>query len=486
MLRNMIIQNTSRIIPALCVLFYFIVSASSCNKEVSVTPPDSPPPNGYIFINSNPPGFNIYLNNMERRRATPDSLTWLSTGIYLITLEKDLFKDTSISVSIVEGVKKSLFVDFTQDPSMKGNINCTSIPSNAEILINDSSTGLYTPCTISVMPGYYYIKYRFKNYRDDSVLTTVSSGNTSSANSILVDTALWQDYTTSNSGITTDILNCVAVDKNNIIWVGSSIGGYLSFNGTTWQTYYNSLSNTIDCITVDANNIKYIGTTRGLVVINSGTSTHEYGFMSSGLPDYHINALAVDNNGNCYIGTNASITQFPGWADYTPSNGAPITIPITSLVLVGNNNIWAGIMNYGIAEGFPLNSWQFYTTYSANIISDNITALAASPTGEVWAGFANESIFGNGLCYFDGSSWNKVYPIPSSSSTNTIFIDRNNVKWVGTNQGLIKFSSPSSVTTFNYNNTGLNITNVTGISQDSFGNIWIATSSGLFKYKGNH
>jgi len=69
-----------------------LISTSSCNKEVSVSPPDSLPPNGFIFINSNPNDFHIYLDNKQRRRATPDSLTWLKTGTYLITLKKTILK----------------------------------------------------------------------------------------------------------------------------------------------------------------------------------------------------------------------------------------------------------------------------------------------------------------------------------------------------------------------------------------------------------
>jgi hypothetical protein len=486
-MNNIIYNSATKSLASAVVLFYLLISFISCNKEVTVTPPDSPPPNGYIFINSNPMGFYIYLDNRERRRATPDSLTWLTTGTYQVTLKKDLYKDTSITVDIVEGKKQSVFVDFTQNPSMKGTINCTSSPSKAAIYINDSSTGLNTPSTLSLMPGNYYIRYHFENHSDDSVLTTVSSGKTSTANLILIDSTLWQVYTILNSGIPSNNLSCVSIDKNNIIWVGSFDKGYFSFDGKALQSYYNSFSSVIDCINTDANNIKYVGTERGLVVVNIDNSTHEYGFMSSGFPDFHINAVAFDNNGVCYVATNASITIFPSWADYSPFMGdEQVNLPITSLAIDAGNNIWAAMNNNGVAHGFSKKSWKFYNSASPGIFSNNITALAASSTGEVWAGFDNGAVFGNGLSYFDGTNWNKVYPIPASSRTNTIFIDKNNIKWVGTTQGIVKFSSPSNATIFNYDNTGLNITNVTGVSQDSHGVIWIATSAGLFKYKGNH
>ena len=490
----MIIYNrTIKSLAPAAVLIYLLSSFISCNKAVTVSSPDTPPPNGFIFINSNPRGFHIYLDKKQRRRATPDSLMWLNTGTYLFTLKKDLFFDTSFTVSVVEGEKHSVFVDFTKNPSIKGKINCISYPSNAEIFINDSSTGLHTPNTLSAaMPGYYYIKFRIKDYRDDSILIAVSSGNTSFCKSVLVDTALWLDYTTSNSGIPSDSLSCITIDKNNVIWAGSYHNGYFSFNGTTWRLYYNSFSTIITCITSDVNNIKYIGTIRGMIVRSSETAAVEYGFKSSGFPNFHINAIAVENNDSCFVGTDSSITQFPGWADFTPFNinekstHIKQPVPITALAVDANNNIWAGFKNSGIGAWNSSNVWRYFTSFATNIINDNVTSLAISPNGEIWAGFDRGSIFGNGLSYFNGSRWNNVYPISVTSRTNIIFIDKNNIKWVGTNQGLVKFSSPSNATLYNYDNTGLNITNVTGIAQDSYGNTWIATGSGLFKYKGKH
>jgi len=478
--------NLSKIFLFSLGLFYFIFSASSCNKEISVTPPDAPPPNGYIYIDSNPRGFHLYLNGAERRRATPDSLTWLNTGSYLITLKKDLFRDSSFIFYSVEGEKPRIYIDYTKNPAMRGNINCTSIPSNAEIFINDSSTGLHTPSILTAMPGNYYIKYRAKNCRDDSMLTTVSSSKTTTTKFALVDTTQWRDFTTSNSGIPSNNLSSVVVDQNNIVWVGSYANGYFSFNGSKWTSFYNSLSSAINCITADVSNIKYIGTIRGLIVIYNDASTVEYGFTTSGLPDIHIFALAADNNGKCYIGTKKSITQFPGWADYSPTNGdgLPISLPISSLALDKANNIWAVLNDTIIVKSISLNKWIFYTTSTPGIFSNKITALAVSQSGDVWAGFDNGKVFGNGLSYFDGSAWNKVNPIPSTSKTNTIFIDKNDNKWVGTNQGLFMFNTPSNVTSFNRDNTGLNLTNITDITQDSFGNIWIATNAGLFEYKG--
>ena len=242
------------------LVFSFLSTFSSCTKDVSVSPPDMPPPDGYLFINSYPTGFQIYLNGLPRRRVTPDSLTWLSTNSYTITLKKNLFRDTSFSIEIVEGKKKDIFIDFSKNPAMLGSINLTSTPSNASVFINDSNTSKKTPVVLTgLFPGIYYIKFHIANHRDDSVLVSVSSGTVVSAQKTLVDTTLWQDYTTANSNITTNQLTCIATDKNNEIWIGTPGLGLMKFDGTNWSnlidnTPASAAHDTINCIAIDNNN----------------------------------------------------------------------------------------------------------------------------------------------------------------------------------------------------------------------------------------
>jgi ligand-binding sensor domain-containing protein len=467
------------------VFFYILICASSCNKEISVTPPDSPPPNGYILIDSKPEGFQIYLNNKVSGRITPDSLTWLSTGTYNITLKKDLFKDTSITINVVEGERHSALIDFTKNSSMQGSITCSSNPTSAEIFINDSSTGHITPITLqNVLPGKYYVRYHRKNYRDDSVLVSVRSATNTSVYKFLVDTTLWQDYTLSNSGIPSSNITCVTVDKNNIVYAGSAGNGFFSFDGKTWQSYYNSLGVQINCCTIDGNNVLLFGTPRGFVAYNA-PAIKEYGFKTSGLTDFRVQTVTIDKENNWYIGTQGGLNEV-----YQP-NGAINWLSLNTQYIVAsavdnNDNVWVGLLNNGVAYKNTSDKWLYYSTSNSILQSDNVTAIAAGPTGEIWIGYGLDNKFGHGLTCFDGSKWTNYNPIPYYSKVAAIFIDKKNIKWVATNQGLVMFTSPASYTLFDYDNTGLNINGVSGIAEDSHGNIWISTNTGLYEYKGNH
>ena len=210
----------------------------SCNQEVSVSPPDAPPPHGVVVVDSKPPGAHIFLDGKDRRRLTPDSLTWLETGTYNVTLKKDLFRDTSITVDAVEGEKHSFFVDYTKNPAMRGQINCTVKPDGSEIFLNDSATGKVTPAVLNnLMPGYYNVRFHAHNYRDDSLNVVVSSSNISPAKLALVDTTIWMDLNTRTSTIPSNYLTAITIDDNNNLWIGTADVGLLKYDGNTWTNY---------------------------------------------------------------------------------------------------------------------------------------------------------------------------------------------------------------------------------------------------------
>ncbi len=485
--------NSIRLIVYLILITTVDLILSSCNSKVSITPPDSPPPDGYIYINTKPQGFQIYLDGKQRRRVTPDSLTWLTSGNHLVTLKKNLYRDTSFTINIVDGVKEQKFINYSDNYSMLGSISCDSKPEGAEIFINDSSTGSVTPATLSnILPGNYYVKFHIKNYQDDSVNVTISSGNKSSIQGFLVDTTIWSFYTTKNSQIKTDNLTCVGVGKNDVIWVGTSDQGVLSYNGSTWggsQLYAALPSVQVNCISVTQDKVVFFGTSRGFVTYD-GSSVKIYQLKTAVLPSFYINAICFDNTGNWYIATQEGLNKsslYNGnrtWYTY-PDSIVPST-QITCVLSDNSGNVWAGILNGGLSE-ITNNSWQRFTQRGVGLVNDNVRAVAQSNTGTIWVGFGTKQSFGGGLSYYDGVNWQNANITPPYSQTNEIFIDKNNTKWVATDQGLVKFSSVSDVTIYNKDNTNLNINDVTGVAQDSKGNIWISTyGGGLVEYKGNH
>ncbi len=474
------------------LLLLISIFVYSCNKEVSVTPPDAPPPNGYFFVDSYPTGAHIYLNGKARRRATPDSLTWLETNTYNITLKKDLFRDTSFTIDVEESKRKSIFIDYSKNPAMLGSLFCDSKPEKAVIILNDSVTTLHTPYTIkNLIPGYYKIRYKLADHRDDSTVIAVSSGNLSSTKLSLVDTTIWKDYNTSNSAIKTNNLKCIVIDQDNVIWIGTDGDGILRFDGSNWSVInsVNSklLGNVINGIVADENNDKWIGTQYGPCEIVAGESQNvvPYGWMVAGsIPT--ITSVATDYHGTVALGTINGLFLTYMKSGTRKWDSAKSSLPdnyITAVTIDKNNYIWAGTRSGGIAiyEG---DTWQIYNFSNSNIFSDNVTAAATSPNGSVWFGFKPGVALGSGLSYFDGSIWNKSYVVPIGATTTKIFFDSKNGLWLGTDKGLVKSIDYSTSTLYNKDEVGLDLTNITGIAEDLNGNLWITTkSNGLIEYK---
>ena len=470
------------------ILLSVLFQNSGCDKVVSVSPPDKPPPNGYVFIDSYPSGAHIYLNGKARRRATPDSITWLNTSVDTFTLKKELYRDTSFVVNVVEGKRLNVFIDYTKNPLMRGKIYCSSQPEGASIFINDSSVGAKTPNTLTgILPGYYNITYKLENHRDNVSLVTVSSNNISFCYTILVDTTVWQDYNKGNSPVITNELSCIDIDNNNKIWIGTPKNGIIIFDGSQWLNYQSGStrlpSNKIySIITSKYDNRKFVGTESGLAEYYGDGSNDLNIYKAPFYPIGTVRSVAVVNDTTVAIATDSYIVLWypqkmvPAYP--TLSNSEDYII--NKLVLGKKSHIWIGTKNSGIAQ-FLGEEWEFYT-YPSEIISNQVTALAADKSGNIWAGFPAGYALANGLSYYDGL-WQTLYVLPDGSSVNSLFVDSKNRLWIGTNKGLVK-KDGTTTKLFNYDNTGLNLKNVNGTDEDRYGNIWITTSDeGLFELK---
>ena len=123
------------------ISFLFLVfTFLGCDKEVSRSPVEADAPKGFIYVDSNPQEFIIYVNDKNTGRLTPDSVSYIEAGEYEITLKKKYYKDTSVVVLLGEDEKQNLNIDILANPSMYGNLTLATQPAGASISINDSGT----------------------------------------------------------------------------------------------------------------------------------------------------------------------------------------------------------------------------------------------------------------------------------------------------------------------------------------------------------
>lgn len=125
-----------------------------------------------------------------------------------------------------------------------------------------------------------------------------------------------------SSGLNSDFVTSVAVDRRGDIWVGTSLGVNIisrvnSVLTSNPQLNFNSVfslrQQTITAILVDPLNQKWIGTNLGLFLVNSdGTSLlASFNTQNSPLLSDHVRSLAIDeNSGTIYVGTDNGLTSF--------------------------------------------------------------------------------------------------------------------------------------------------------------------------------
>lgn len=463
-------------------LLFFI----SCEQEVSVSPPDEPPPDGKLYIDSNPPGAQIYLNGKDRRRITPDSLLWLETNTYTVTLRMNLFRDTTITVQVTEGEKSFYFVDYTQNPFMKGSINCNAKPYGAEIILNGKPTGLVTPTKINdLMPGEYSIRFRLYNHRDDSVSVTLSSKTTVEAKTTLVDTTLWTDLNTSTSSIPTNYLTCMLIDENDVLWIGTEDKGLLKYDGNIWQTYSpaNSLLQDyrVSSLSFDSEGTLWVGNKSGVFLLGKNFTDRYNNIGVKPFTDPDVKSIASYSDNIVYVTTSTTTLfffinywGFRDWTLNTRTYYGVTTDNFTAAAIDQSGTTYTGTAVSGLIIGAatPLN------ISNSGILANKINALTPDPFGGMWIGYKAGFGTRTGFSYYNGSFNNFINVLQNGLSTNTIYIDDTNIKWLGTDGGLYKFVNPGSFESFTQESTGLIINDVRGVAKDSKGRIWIATYGG--------
>ncbi len=93
----------------------FIIASCDNNNTTEPTVPDN---TGKIFINSSPAGAQIFVDGTNTSKVTPDSTDKLSAGNHDVTLKLDGYRDTTITVNVVQGLTTSKFVQLTSTESI--------------------------------------------------------------------------------------------------------------------------------------------------------------------------------------------------------------------------------------------------------------------------------------------------------------------------------------------------------------------------------
>jgi len=166
-------------------------------------------------------------------------------------------------------------------------------------------------------------------------------------------------------------------------------------------------------------------------------------YATDGLVNNYINAIALDAQGNIWVGTAGGVSKF----NYLNSSSKSTSAKKDSLP----NTMW--------------------TTYLAG---NDVFAIDIDALGNIWFG-----THGNGIKKFDGTNWTDY----NSEFVYDIAIDAQDNKWFAFNGvGVSKFDGTNWT---HYSKTdGLGDNWVSAIGFDSQNNTWFGTGSGISQFDG--
>lgn len=326
--------------------------------------------------------------------------------------------------------------------------------------------------------------------------------------STLLQAQLWHTYTTVNTGgkLPDNNVECIAVDVNGVLWIGTYFSGLLKFDGTTW-TNFNTVNSplkdkTIIDIAVDKqNNIWVANYANGVFRYNSSTDTWTQFTKESGaLTNNYTYAVEVDNQGNVWVGLTPTNYNDPGLLKYNGSSWAQGNVfkdnfnsyGAESIGVDKIGNVWCGT-RIGLYK-FDGTNWTYFSMENTQggLGGNFIRTIAGDASGNVWVGttdYVNFQTLGGGLSKYNGSVWtiykSSTHPIDDFVSAIAF---RNNDVWIGTgfcgqigNRKGIYVYNGTTFTGYQSESTFPGDC-VNDIVVDKNNNVWIGSAYGLTKY----
>ena len=213
--------------------------------------------------------------------------------------------------------------------------------------------------------------------------------------------------------------------------------------------------------------------------------------LDEGLSQSSVLALAQDNLGFLWVGTQDGLNRFDGYSFkvFRPDPRDPDTISggeILSLSPAADGALWIGT-NAGLNRYDPVTGkfrhW-LHDDKDASSLSDNIVqAVSEDAYGRLWVGTRR------GLDELAaGSGELRHVPMPDKlsgppDSINALYEDGQGALWIATDEGLVRYS-PTDGQFQRYQNVSgaehsISDDVVTCIAADSRGLLWVGTSNGL-------
>lgn len=294
----------------------------------------------------------------------------------------------------------------------------------------------------------------------------------------------WVHFDSNNANMPNNFAWPIARDNNGDMWIGFedyNSTGLVKFDGS-WNIYSSSASNTVvGWLEVDQNNNLWTAMPCGGKVSRfDGSAWIDYDYTNAPFsPTDAIQAIYIDGNNNIWVGTlESGLAKFDGstWSVYSPANSALPSYFVSSITEDSNGDLWIGTCPYwngntfiggGLAELTGTTFSVFDTSNSP--IPSNVVLRVQCESGNVW--LTNDN--GTGItCFSNNTTWSTFSTSNSTLPNDTIltFEVNGNAVWASCPQGLFKVGAN---VVYSLGNTNPN-KKISEIEFDSHNNIWVS------------
>jgi len=138
-----------------------------------------------IFISSKPPGADVFINGAKQSGQTPVTLP-LAPGQYNLVLRLPGYEAYAGGIQINDNIQTQL--DATLNEKSATHVAWAQVntdPKGAEILVDGTTTGQFTPARVRIQSGLHSVTLRLNGYQQTKRTVQVSEGGT-----VMVDESL--------------------------------------------------------------------------------------------------------------------------------------------------------------------------------------------------------------------------------------------------------------------------------------------------------
>ncbi|KAF0152094.1 MAG: hypothetical protein FD143_1388 [Ignavibacteria bacterium] len=375
---------------------------------------------GKLSCSTNPDKAAIFLNGSPTGKVTPYTFSGLMPGKHKVKYTFPQHRADSLEIVVIGGSLKSAYIFL--DDTTKGlyySTNNSKISTDFTYCLAVDSSNIKWVGT----EGEGVIKFDGKNW--SAINKNNSPFPSNVIKSIHVDKSnrVWIGFdnglcllngstvTNYSAQVKNNMVTNIVSDKTGNIWI-ATFSGLTKFDGSTWTTFTRDNSGLhsdyIYALAVDKQNNLWVGTNGSGIAVYDGASWKKWDITNMGIGSRLgdiIHSLICDNDGNVWAAhmreeTGGGIKAEGGLSRYNGIRWSVISVPqintqyIQSMHVDRNNNKWIAT-KFGIGRFDKSNNAALFTKVNAKLQLNYVTASALDKTGDLYI-----TTLGGGLSKF--------------------------------------------------------------------------------------